>query len=167
MAVALEDPVGLTGRHLKVIARVSNNTLRSTSTEDYEPDYVEIDGLLQVGQAIEAAELDSEASLKTSTQHRQLQKFYSGVPLKMSIGTPGLLDALYFREDSDYRLPFAGNEVEAQVKAIGLNFMDCLVALAANVLVLLAALDRIAVSKLVIMSACAIWALTRLTCVPL
>jgi hypothetical protein len=49
VTVALEDPVKLTGRHLEVIARVSNNTFRSASTEDYEPDYVEIDGLLQVG----------------------------------------------------------------------------------------------------------------------
>ena len=46
MTVALEDPVGLTGRHLEVIARVSNNTFRSISTEDYKPDYVEINGLL-------------------------------------------------------------------------------------------------------------------------
>jgi len=49
VTVALEDPVRLTGQHLEVIARVSNNTFRSTSMEDYEPDYVEIDGLLQVG----------------------------------------------------------------------------------------------------------------------
>lgn len=47
----------------------------------------------------------------------------------MSIGSVGLLESLHFVEDSECERPLATDEVEVQVQAIGLNFLDCLVAL--------------------------------------
>ncbi|KAF3920620.1 hypothetical protein ABW21_db0203491 [Orbilia brochopaga] len=54
-------------------------------------------------------------------------------PLKMIVGSPGMLDSMYFVEDADLtnRDTLQDNEVEVEVKAVGLNFKDCLIALGA------------------------------------
>ncbi|KAF5983421.1 beta-ketoacyl synthase domain-containing protein [Fusarium bulbicola] len=53
----------------------------------------------------------------------------SGRPLKLTIKTPGLLDSFRLEEDEAYHRPLPENWVEIEVKAVGLNFKDVLVAL--------------------------------------
>lgn len=50
-------------------------------------------------------------------------------PLKLSMKTPGLLDTFYFEEDTTYYEPLQEDWVEIEVKAVGLNFKDVLVAM--------------------------------------
>ncbi|EPS42294.1 hypothetical protein H072_3762 [Dactylellina haptotyla CBS 200.50] len=52
-------------------------------------------------------------------------------PLQLAVGSPGVLDSLHFVEDSSYGSRLLENEVEVEVKAVGLNFKDCLIALGA------------------------------------
>ncbi|KAI6513695.1 Type I Iterative PKS [Pyricularia oryzae] len=52
-----------------------------------------------------------------------------GRPLKLTIKTPGLLDTFRWVEDETYHTPVPEDWVEIQVKAVGLNFKDVLVAL--------------------------------------
>ncbi|KAH9205133.1 fatty acid synthase S-acetyltransferase [Leptodontidium sp. 2 PMI_412] len=52
-----------------------------------------------------------------------------GRPLKLTIKTPGLLDTFRWQEDEKYFEPMPEDWIEIEVKAVGLNFKDVLVAL--------------------------------------
>ncbi|KAG8159880.1 hypothetical protein KVR01_010517 [Diaporthe batatas] len=52
-----------------------------------------------------------------------------GRPLKLTIKTPGLLDTFRWVEDETYHTPLQDDWVEIEVRAVGLNFKDVLVAL--------------------------------------
>ncbi|XP_014551034.1 hypothetical protein COCVIDRAFT_31369 [Bipolaris victoriae FI3] len=52
-----------------------------------------------------------------------------GRPLKLTIKTPGLLDTFQWEEDETYHTPLPDDWIEIEVKAVGLNFKDVLVAL--------------------------------------
>ncbi|KAK8225326.1 beta-ketoacyl synthase domain-containing protein [Phyllosticta capitalensis] len=52
-----------------------------------------------------------------------------GRPLKLTIKTPGLLDTFRWEEDETYHKPMPQDWIEIEVKAVGLNFKDVLVAL--------------------------------------
>ncbi|KAH4186698.1 hypothetical protein HBI81_132540 [Parastagonospora nodorum] len=52
-----------------------------------------------------------------------------GRPLKLTIKTPGLLDTFQWEEDETYHTPIHEDWIEIEVKAVGLNFKDVLVAL--------------------------------------
>jgi NADPH:quinone reductase-like Zn-dependent oxidoreductase len=110
------------------IARVINSTARNT-VDSYEPEYAEQDGMLQVNRLVEANRLRREISIKESPQHVKVQPISQAPPLKLHVASPGLLDSLRFIEDTGSALPLAPNEVEVEVKAVGINFKDCLVAL--------------------------------------
>ncbi|KAJ6259245.1 hypothetical protein Dda_6144 [Drechslerella dactyloides] len=51
--------------------------------------------------------------------------------LKITIGSPGILDTIHFVEDAESAREMQDNEVEVEVKAAGVNFKDCLIALGA------------------------------------
>ncbi|KAL1638494.1 Highly reducing polyketide synthase alt5 [Neofusicoccum ribis] len=52
-----------------------------------------------------------------------------GRPLKLTVKTPGLLDTFRWEEDETHHAALADGWVEIQVKAVGLNFKDVLVAM--------------------------------------
>ncbi|RYP20567.1 hypothetical protein DL765_002724 [Monosporascus sp. GIB2] len=49
------------------------------------------------------------------------------LPLKLAVGTPGLLDTLHFQIDESAVTPLEDDEVEIDVRATGLNFRDVMV----------------------------------------
>jgi NADPH:quinone reductase-like Zn-dependent oxidoreductase len=49
--------------------------------------------------------------------------------LRLTVKAPGLLDSLYFEQAENMTSDLAPNEVEVRVKAVGVNFKDCLAAL--------------------------------------
>jgi NADPH:quinone reductase-like Zn-dependent oxidoreductase len=49
--------------------------------------------------------------------------------LTLTVGVPGMLDTLYFTDDELHPLPLKPDDVEIEVKASGLNFMDVMVAM--------------------------------------
>jgi NADPH:quinone reductase-like Zn-dependent oxidoreductase/ubiquinone/menaquinone biosynthesis C-methylase UbiE len=118
-----------TSRNFKTILEVLDRMRNASSVKDIEPTYTEIDGMLQVPRIVEASILNRTISSKTMAKHSALTPFGTSVPLELSIRSPGLLDTLEFSEDATFHHPLGEREVEIEVKAIGLNFMDCLVAL--------------------------------------
>lgn len=59
-----------------------------------------------------------------------MEPFYQpNAPLRMAIGTPGLLDTLYFHEDPNIGKALDPEEIEIDSKAIGVNFRDVMVAM--------------------------------------
>lgn len=52
-----------------------------------------------------------------------------GRALTLTIGVPGMMDTLFFKDDELYRQPLKDDDVEIEVRASGLNFMDIMVAM--------------------------------------
>jgi NADPH:quinone reductase-like Zn-dependent oxidoreductase len=50
-------------------------------------------------------------------------------PVRLSVGSIGFLDTFHFTEDNDYAQPLDMDDAEIQVRALGLNLRDVLVAL--------------------------------------
>jgi NADPH:quinone reductase-like Zn-dependent oxidoreductase len=101
----------------------------SPLAEGPETEYVEQDGLLQINRLVEANYLNSKVHSKVLPQQTRIQNFGKGPPLRLSIASPGLLDTLQFLEDKEQSLPLSPSDVEVEVKAVGLNFRDILIAL--------------------------------------
>ena len=60
----------------------------------------------------------------------QLEPFHqSHRPLRMTIGTPGLLDTLVFNDDPDAAKELHPDQIEVEPKAFGLNFRDVMIAM--------------------------------------
>ncbi|KAI0096862.1 hypothetical protein GGR51DRAFT_489918 [Nemania sp. FL0031] len=50
-------------------------------------------------------------------------------PLKLTIGTPGMLDTLHFVDDDKPFQPLADEDIEIEVKACAMNFLDIMIAM--------------------------------------
>lgn len=101
----------------------------SQPLDDYESEYIEKDGMLEIGRVREDPYLNHEIGIKTESTQSKLQEFGTGPPLALHIASPGLLDSLQFIEDSSASNSLAPGEVEIKVVATGVNFRDCLTAL--------------------------------------
>lgn len=101
----------------------------SNKTDEYEPEYRERKGGLQVSRMVEAKYLEEEIAMRTATSQSKIQPFGDVEALKLTVTFPGLLNTLAFVEDEAYETPIGDEEIEIEVKAVGVNFKDCLVAL--------------------------------------
>ncbi|KAF2728283.1 reducing type I polyketide synthase [Polyplosphaeria fusca] len=128
VTLALNIKSSVTNEHLESIGHMLRLLEEAPeSMEDME--YVEIDGLLQLPRVVPESVL-SEELLRRSLPHQyQSLMIKNSPPLKLSIGSVGLLDTLHFTDGEDSKLPLNANEVEVEVRSIGLNFRDCLMAL--------------------------------------
>lgn len=123
------DPEGTSNeKNVQNIVRVFMTTLANSANPEYELAYTELDGLLQVDRIIEGIDLNKKILRRTLPEQSAIQDFGSG-PLEICIKSPGSLESLCWIEDIKHALPLAPGEVEVEVKAFGLNFMDCLAAL--------------------------------------
>ncbi|KAF2468466.1 reducing type I polyketide synthase [Lindgomyces ingoldianus] len=114
--------------HLKHIMKVVKKTL-FTSINDFETEYIEENGMLCANRIVEANHMNLEIQNTTATQKTEMLPFGAGPALALNFETPGLLDSLRFLEDKAVKIPLASDEVEIEVTATGVNFMDCLTAL--------------------------------------
>ena len=103
--------------------------IMSQPSDDFESEYKERDGILEIGRFIQAGDLNEEIRIKTQKSKSSIQEFGHGPPLSLSVGAPGQLNSLQFLEDVMPRKPLAPGEIEIEVKAAGANFRDCLTAL--------------------------------------
>lgn len=111
------------------IEKVLSGMVLNRKNRGHEPEYIEKDGLLQVSRLIEAKDLNHDIFLKTCPQQLRFHQFKEGPALKLKVRVPGLLDTFEFHEDTAFRTPLASGEIEVEVRAVGLNFLDCLAAL--------------------------------------
>ena len=128
VTLALQYANRITSDQINHIVKVFNTTLVA-STDQYEPEYTEHDGTLQIGRVIEAQYLNDHISQSKMACRSLIQPFGSGLPLAMTVGSPGLLDTLEFHQDLENDKPLGNDEVEIEVVATGVNFRDCLTAL--------------------------------------
>ncbi|KAL8704317.1 MAG: hypothetical protein Q9201_002503 [Fulgogasparrea decipioides] len=112
-------------------AKVYGQTLQSAEQRGLERAFVEKDSVLHIGRVVEANYLNT--AVKNQVTTGVAQPYEIGQlplrPLSLGVATPGLLDTLQFSDDIAYDAPLAKGEVEVQVKATGLNFLDVMVSL--------------------------------------
>ncbi|KAG8169993.1 hypothetical protein KVR01_000738 [Diaporthe batatas] len=101
--------------------------IATRDTEDKE--FREVQGVLQAARVFPDLEGHKRVAGLLQASERMVSLHEQHVPLKLSIGRPGLLDTLCFITDEDMTGPLAENEVEVQVKAAGLNFKDVMAAM--------------------------------------
>jgi len=126
--IALDSAEYCIHQQVEKIMKVLQATTSSLA-EDPETEYVEQDGLLQINRLVEANYLNSEIHNKILPQQARIQNFGRGPPLRLSIASPGFLDTLQFLEDKAQSQPLVAGEAEIEVRAVGLNFRDTLIAL--------------------------------------
>ncbi|KAI9737711.1 MAG: hypothetical protein M1818_005715 [Claussenomyces sp. TS43310] len=115
----------------KVIIEVFRSIFNSSSsTDDCEMEYMERDGILHIPKVVEDDQMNKFVHQQLQESEPELQPFFQkGRPLKMKIGSPGLLDTLHFIDDYTLSTSLAEDYVEIEVRAIGLNFKDVMIAM--------------------------------------
>ena len=101
-----------------------------TTNQHYEASYLQVNDVLHIGRLKPETDLSKTIFDKASPSHQSnLLSLREAPPLRLAVGTPGLLDSLYFYEDVSVEEPLPPGWVEIQVVAVGLNFKDLLLAL--------------------------------------
>ena len=132
VTLALENST-LTGTNADTIRKLLQQLEDGDwSIEQCEQEYVEHQNTLQISRVFEEEEMDSRIFSRTSPQLRE-ERWDSAGPLALTVHSPGLLDSLCFIADPLARedVPIQAEEVLVDVRVIGLNFRDVLIALGA------------------------------------
>ncbi|GIC84422.1 type I polyketide synthase [Aspergillus udagawae] len=109
------------------IVKLAHSAL--TQETGIETDYTELENMLHIGRLVHATGVNQEFSAKKLPQQRVLRAFGAEPRLRLEIGSPGLLNTLHFVKDTSHQKPLGPTEFEVQVKSVGLNFRDVLIAL--------------------------------------
>jgi NADPH:quinone reductase-like Zn-dependent oxidoreductase len=95
-----------------------------------EMEFMERNGLLYIPKVVADAEMNKFIHQQVQVSEPILQPFIQkDRPLKMKIGNPGLLDTLHFINDYTLSTSLPDDFVKIEVKAIGLNFKDVMIAM--------------------------------------
>ncbi|KAF2667284.1 polyketide synthase [Microthyrium microscopicum] len=114
-----------------IIRRVAYNTWDNTSEELFENEIVEVDGFLQVPRIVDDVRMNRTLQSLGRVREPELHSLSQIIrPLKLTVGTPGLLETLHFTDDPSFESDLSHDHVEIDVKAIGLDIHDALVATA-------------------------------------
>lgn len=103
------------------------NFFQGMTNGTYEREILQKDGLLQIPRVYECRDLD-QAVHDYSAERVNRRLRFGDRDLKLRVQQLGLLDTLYF-EEASARGPLGPEEVEVEVKAIGINFRDFLISL--------------------------------------
>ena len=128
VTIGLDSQVEISSAQIEGIANIAKKTLRASASE-YESAFEERNGVFHICRLRNAQETSKSLHARSLPKLSQGLAWAQSPALKMIIGSPGLLDTLHFVEDLSYMEPLAADEVEIEVRAIGLNFKDCLIAL--------------------------------------
>lgn len=98
--------------------------------ESIESEFQVRSGQLLIPRLIEDVQTNAALhGLTTEARPIEMRFHQSGRPLRIHVGSPGLLDSLHFVDDEQVAEPLADDCVEVEVKAVGLNFRDVMLSL--------------------------------------
>ena len=105
--------------------------LLSVETHELDSEYIDSNGALKIGRCVPDGALNDaiESSMTHRTQVMERIGDHPRQAIRLSIGSPGLLNTLHFVEDRDLVSTLGDDELLIQVVAASLNFKDILVAL--------------------------------------
>lgn len=113
--------------HLEDVSKISASSLAKpicdvATAVGPEPEFVFKDDILNIGRYVEEKSINEMiAGQSRKAQPEPMQIGRSLLPLKLEIGMPGMLDTLYFSEDTKSAENMESDEVEFEVKASGLK----------------------------------------------
>ena len=123
VTIALEDH-----RDVDLWADKIARVLDGADSAPGELDFGEDKGMMMINRVLEVSSLNQEV-YDRSNPTISIGELSKGPPLALSVLNPGFLDSLRFVEDHSYYTELAADEVEIEVKSVGINFRDLLVAL--------------------------------------
>ncbi|KAI0550654.1 hypothetical protein F4679DRAFT_594564 [Xylaria curta] len=95
-----------------------------------EMETVEQDGALCISRYLPEPILNRSLSLKQHGAAPEVENLVQPKrPLKLTIGVPGMLDTLHFVDDDAPLQPLTDEDVEIEVKACAMNFLDIMIAM--------------------------------------
>lgn len=127
LALEIEDCVNQT--QVSHIVRVLTDEVLDIEKNTYEPEFVEVGGVLQVTRVQPNPPLSEDLYTASLSRQSGIKPIGEIGPVKLESTAPGLHGNLQWTNDKEYGLPMHSDEVEVAVKAVGLNFSDCQVAL--------------------------------------
>lgn len=126
VTLALDSSAGQAiERHASNISKIIGLMAPTSGKTELDPEYMEIDGLLNINRITEATGTNEYIFDRTNCRRRN-QKFAEGPPLKVNVKTVGLLDSIEFVEDPIVYEPLGAEEIEIKLHAAGVNFKDLL-----------------------------------------
>lgn len=128
VTVALEEQGGEKERKIEQWSRKIVQVLALNRKENAEMEYTEREGTMMISRVFEARYLNHELHAM-SHPTITVQDFQKAPPLALSITNPGSLESLQFVEDVKYHTDLAPDEIEIEVKSVGINFRDLVVLL--------------------------------------
>ena len=113
------------------VYKILRKSLRPGLLDKKECEYEERNGIVHVSRLVESKHLNNHMDSRMNVQRPQTREL--GLPstrnLSLSIRKPGFLDSLFFQEAASCKATeLQGDQVEVEVKAVGLSFRDCLIA---------------------------------------
>ncbi|KAI1179866.1 putative polyketide synthase [Nemania sp. FL0916] len=111
----------------RLITQALQNTRKGISTGVYEPELYQKTTLLEIPRISEDDTLNQ--LVHTATSRTPCDVEFGLKDLQLKIQSPGLLSSLFFEEKATNLTELEDDEVELEVKAIGINFRDVLLAL--------------------------------------
>lgn len=118
---------------LAVLTKTLQNFVTGSTEPDghrtYERELLQVGDTLQIPRIYEANKLNTivhEATLTTAVERRVR---YGDQNLKLKVRRPGLMDTLYLETAVQPSVPLGPDEIEVEVRSVGINFRDCLIAL--------------------------------------
>lgn len=103
--------------------------LERDGNRTYDVEFAERNGVLMIPRLIENNGINQTLKAFMSTPVPEDQPFHQlGRPLRMEV-TPGFLDSIRFVDDERFFQELSDDEVEIEVKAVGLNFKDVMMGL--------------------------------------
>ncbi|PYH88738.1 polyketide synthase [Aspergillus ellipticus CBS 707.79] len=114
----------------QAIARILQGSFdEATELATREVEYAERDGVLHIPRAVKDVPRNQMLAPNDTLETRPRPFLDARRPLRMAIGTPGLIDTLGFRDDPDAGTDLAPDWIEMAPTAFGLNFRDIMVAM--------------------------------------
>ncbi|EZF51742.1 hypothetical protein H103_05219 [Trichophyton rubrum CBS 288.86] len=101
---------------------------KAQSREECETDFILKDGVTHISRVVPDAQLNEEFRLDNGDV-RVDQDFPTSGNVQLALETPGLLDTVYFREQLTCDIDLDSDELEFNVKAVGLNMKDYVIAM--------------------------------------
>jgi acyl transferase domain-containing protein/NADPH:quinone reductase-like Zn-dependent oxidoreductase len=104
--------------------------LQASAEMSCEQEYRYVDGQIQINRIVETNKINDNVHYRTVVQEPELRPFGQEPrrALTLTTSSPGLLSSLQFIDDPEQR-SLGSEEVEIEVKAVGINFKNVMVAL--------------------------------------
>ncbi|OJJ45037.1 hypothetical protein ASPZODRAFT_160532 [Penicilliopsis zonata CBS 506.65] len=113
----------------RAVTDVCSTVATAASRVTCETDFMLKDGVLRVCRVVPDMQLNQEFTLDTGGEGRLEQVFPTSGNVQLALETPGLLDTVYFREKPTCDMALGPDEIEIEVKAVGLNMKDYVIAM--------------------------------------